>query len=595
MAAMAAVAVGAVAAGYMQYDAANKAQKAGLKAAAAAGDARAQSILRLAEAQEKLEKIGVPTAEAQRIVLEEPNLVGLEDVREIGPSEFMKIDVDPEFQESQIQSLAKMKEFGDVGLTAGERGRNQMASAQSSAEEQARQKAILQDFAQRGVEGSGLELAARLSSSQEAAQRRSMEQAKLIDDAEKRRMTATQNIGQMSTDMRGQAFDEQAQAATAEDLMRRFQETSRSAIENRNLNRRQAKEDMRAANRNKERAQYIEQKQQEFDNEMSKQSHRTNLATGQARQHDNQANDALAEGRARSEGEIRRGDAIAGGIEGIAGGVAKYNSGGSKKATIDKVPDDDEGELLDNDYSSGSSGYGFADGGMVPMMLPQEQPGYEEGGIMDDKYAGGGIDLEGVDSEIIPGDDFAGDRVDAKINSGEMVINVEQQQRLMDLLKGLRDVQSLGDEDIVEPVAEAVPMPEEMPPMPPEEMPPMPPEAPMPQFNGGGVVRDGREYEDLSMSDMERFNAMSDPEMKKLALRKAGENQRAFQISDSEKAYENGGIVLPREVRMKEQLSEEYSKLSDEADEQKERQKQQNARMKAIETLVGIDRSNKNG
>ena len=37
---------------------------------------------------------------------------------------------------------------------------------------------------------------------------------------------------------------------------------------------------------------------------------------------------------------------------------------------------------------------------------------------------------------MIPGNEFAGDRVDAQVNSGEMILNVEQQQNLLDLLAG---------------------------------------------------------------------------------------------------------------------------------------------------------------
>ncbi len=46
------------------------------------------------------------------------------------------------------------------------------------------------------------------------------------------------------------------------------------------------------------------------------------------------------------------------------------------------------------------------------------------------KYADGG-----TKGEIIKGQSFAGDKVDARVNSGEMVLNLEQQQRLLDLIR----------------------------------------------------------------------------------------------------------------------------------------------------------------
>jgi len=80
----------------------------------------------------------------------------------------------------------------------------------------------------------------------------------------------------------------------------------------------------------------------------------------------------------------------------------------------------------------------------------------EDGGVADlykgTKCAENGelmFDSEG-DGAVVGGDSFERDRVDARLNSGEAVLNVAQQQRLMDLLRGKTD--ELGDEDIVEGV-----------------------------------------------------------------------------------------------------------------------------------------------
>ena len=71
--------------------------------------------------------------------------------------------------------------------------------------------------------------------------------------------------------------------------------------------------------------------------------------------------------------------------------------------------------------------------------------------------SGSGEHSRYLEGDIVPGNSFEGDRVDAKINSGEMVLNVEQQQRLMELLKGLRDLEGLGDENIIEPAGGGLP------------------------------------------------------------------------------------------------------------------------------------------
>lgn len=71
--------------------------------------------------------------------------------------------------------------------------------------------------------------------------------------------------------------------------------------------------------------------------------------------------------------------------------------------------------------------------GEFPTEDTYEQGGlYEDGGMSHMAYKDGG---EGT---IIPGESYAGDKLPDRINSGEAVINIEQQQRLLDLLKELK-------------------------------------------------------------------------------------------------------------------------------------------------------------
>ena len=86
--------------------------------------------------------------------------------------------------------------------------------------------------------------------------------------------------------------------------------------------------------------------------------------------------------------------------------------------------------------------------GAFNMQRPENALGsyqpFEDGGM----YASDGMgDI--VDSGM---ESFAGDRVDAKINDGEAVLNVPQQQRFMDLVRGKISVDELGNDDIVEGV-----------------------------------------------------------------------------------------------------------------------------------------------
>lgn len=67
-------------------------------------------------------------------------------------------------------------------------------------------------------------------------------------------------------------------------------------------------------------------------------------------------------------------------------------------------------------------------------------------------YADGGTVKKFEDNgkgKVVPGHSYVGDRIDARINSGEMVLNLEQQQRLMELLKGKKDLKEMPKEDVV--------------------------------------------------------------------------------------------------------------------------------------------------
>ena len=76
-----------------------------------------------------------------------------------------------------------------------------------------------------------------------------------------------------------------------------------------------------------------------------------------------------------------------------------------------------------NIYSNQANRYGNAAAGS-----------FQSFGEDAEKAATGG--LGAADGAVVPGQNYAGDRVDAQLNSGEMVLNVNQQQNLLDLLSG---------------------------------------------------------------------------------------------------------------------------------------------------------------
>lgn len=108
-------------------------------------------------------------------------------------------------------------------------------------------------------------------------------------------------------------------------------------------------------------------------------------------------------------------------------------------------------------FGNAFQGAQFEDGGLTSLqeLAKMKNPAYACGGIHSGtkKAEDGDImfDSQG-DGAVVGGDSFERDRVDARLNSGEAVLNVAQQQRLMDILRGEESVDSLGEDDIVEGV-----------------------------------------------------------------------------------------------------------------------------------------------
>ena len=374
--------------------------KAGKAARAAAAQAAAESgrqfdlsMEQVKEAEEYLKSLGVPEIEAQKIALEQA---------ELGPSAMEDISTDPRLRSAQMDALAGLQERGESGLTTEEKVQQDQLMRSVGAGAQARDKAVLQDMEQRGMGGSGNELIARLQASQSAADRANVGQAQLAGQAQNRALQAISQAGQLGGQIRGQEYGEQANLASARDRIAQFNEQQRVGTAN--------QQEMH----NKALI------QQQYENELGKRQGVAAAKTSTAQMGVQRAGQISQAGQASAQGEIDS-------------GAAKAKLwGGLGQAGI-------------------QAGFAKADGGVV---------GYQDGGVPNSNggFAGGGLPIPETemndDERIIPGDDFEGDRVDAKINSGEMVINVEQQQRLMDLLKGYKDLQELGDDNIVSPVGE---------------------------------------------------------------------------------------------------------------------------------------------
>lgn len=140
-----------------------------------------------------------------------------------GQSEFSGITLDPKLKQAQMEALAQLQDIGqNKGLT--DMDRAQLAQIQSDEANQARgaREAILQNAAQRGIGGSGLELMAQMKNAQDAATRQSARDTQVAGLAQQRALQAIQQAGQLGGQIGSQDFEQQAKIAAAKDAINQF-------------------------------------------------------------------------------------------------------------------------------------------------------------------------------------------------------------------------------------------------------------------------------------------------------------------------------------------------------------------------------------
>lgn len=184
--------------------------------------------------------ITVPDIKDQQITLEHLRSAGqltpaMEEAILQQQSEMQGISTDPRLKEAQMKALSQLQQMGETPLTAVETAELNNIRRSTSQQAQARQESILQNMAQRGMGGSGSELAAALSSSQASADRASQEGDRTAAMAQQRALEAIAGAGRMGGQMRDQDFSEQARIAQAQDAINHFNTMQRSGVQTRNV------------------------------------------------------------------------------------------------------------------------------------------------------------------------------------------------------------------------------------------------------------------------------------------------------------------------------------------------------------------------
>lgn len=457
-----------------------------------------KAAMRQQEAQMKrLDAIDLPQLE--EYILQSPELVGLLEAEQLGDTQLSEVSLDPELRANQMKALQALSEQADEGLTAQDKYQMEQLLGDVSAQERSALAGIDQDMARRGMESSGVSERNKRAALQSGANNARAQAMQMAAQGQQNRMSALQALGSQSAQMEGTDYARQAQLASARDAISQANAANRQNVNAQNLAARQAIANQRANVANQQSALGNEIAQQNFANQITK-------ATGQGQVSSNMSNIA-ANAAARPSafqsalGGAATGASVGGSIYGPvgAGYGAAIGAGagvlgsmfadggivGSEQDALRRAQGDYELEQLrgvqgtyeqevaDDKATSQAMIKGL---GALSKMLgsSEQQPksrvqtsytgvdpknimsGYQaqqfanpftaaDGGVAYASDGMGGVIDSGMDS-------FAGDRIDAQVNDGEVILNAPQQQRMMDMIRGKISVDELGDDDIIEGV-----------------------------------------------------------------------------------------------------------------------------------------------
>jgi hypothetical protein len=216
----------------------------GLGSSILAGNEAKKGAKAAAEAAQRAEAmykdIKTPSIEDQKLLLDRYLYEGNfspEDLEALGlgPSAMENVAADQRALDAQVAALEGMKEVAEGGLTEGDLAAARQLQRQADSSDMARRKAVLNQMAQRGVLGSGMELAAQLQNTQDTAQSQADATDKLIQQAQARALEGLSRTGQLSEQMRYQSFNEGSQKAQAKDAINKFNTQNRQDVSNQNV------------------------------------------------------------------------------------------------------------------------------------------------------------------------------------------------------------------------------------------------------------------------------------------------------------------------------------------------------------------------
>lgn len=184
--------------------------------------------------------LGAPPDQAKQLLLKEYKEAGkltpaLEQQINAGPSAVAGITEDPSLQNAQMGALQQLQQRAQGGLTPEERAQYVQSQIEAQRAGQAKNAQILQQMQASGQGGSGAQLAAQLSASQNGTNEAAQGGLNLASLASQNALNASSQSGQLGGQIRGQNFNVADTKAQAADQLNRFNVQNQIANQQRNV------------------------------------------------------------------------------------------------------------------------------------------------------------------------------------------------------------------------------------------------------------------------------------------------------------------------------------------------------------------------
>lgn len=185
--------------------------------------------------------VNVPDPAQQAIELQRYQVTGqlspeLESAFQQSQTNLKNMQIDPTSRAAEVGALTQMQDVANSGgMDAEAKQQLQQGINATNANEAGQRGAIEQNFAARGVGGSGAQLAAELQASQGDANQAASVGQSAAASAEQRALQAMSASSNMASNLNSQDYTQAANAAAAQDAINRFNTQNQQQVANANV------------------------------------------------------------------------------------------------------------------------------------------------------------------------------------------------------------------------------------------------------------------------------------------------------------------------------------------------------------------------